>query len=119
MLLSTGQNDTRHALDAMIADLPGLKQRCDAANSIYSKCRSFIDALPEDAVLETVEVKTDDRSLEEERTRRKAAEDELKILHAMPTSSSDIETRIRDFALDGTTADLRHRQRRTPQSCAK
>jgi hypothetical protein len=85
----------RESLKQMVNDLPALKHRCDAAESTYSACQAFIDRLPKDAVLETVEVKTDGHDLASVRTLRKAKEEERKALCALPTSSADIEQRIR------------------------
>jgi hypothetical protein len=49
------------------------------------------------ATLELVEVNADDRDLEEVRQQIKEAEGELKRLRALPTSSADIETRVKNY----------------------
>jgi hypothetical protein len=90
-------DDTRAALDKMVQDLPGLKRRCDTAQSTYATCRAFLDGLPDDATLETVEVSTDGHDLADVRAKREAAQAELATLRALPTASADIEARIRAY----------------------
>jgi hypothetical protein len=96
-LRQTDYEDLRSSLDQMIKDLPVLKRRCDTVQAIYTRCRAFIDTLPQDAVLEPVKTNVDGRTLADVRERIKDAEDELKILRALPTSSADIEQRVRAY----------------------
>jgi hypothetical protein len=90
-------DDLRASLQQMTQDLPVLKHRCDTAQSIYKKCRQWLDDLSDGTVLETVEVKVDSHDLSSVRAKIKTAEDELKVLRSMPTASTDIETKIRSY----------------------
>ena len=90
-------DDTRAALDKLVANKPVVKKRCDAAQSTLSSCKLWLDRLPEGTVLEPVQVKTDGRDLEEVRARIKTAEAELKALRAAPMPSADIEDRVRAY----------------------
>jgi hypothetical protein len=91
----TDYDDLRTTLQTMVDDLPVLKRRCDTAQAIYTRCRAFIDALPDGTVLEPVKPNCDGHDLASVRTLRKAKEEERKALRALPTSSADIEQRIR------------------------
>ena len=91
-------DDLRASLKQMTDDLPVLKRKCDNANAIYSRCRQWLDTLPANAVLEPV---TTDVSgygdLASVRTKIEATQTELKSLRGIPTSSADIEQRVRAY----------------------
>jgi hypothetical protein len=60
--------------------------------------RAFLEALPDDAVLEPVKVvKPNGLDLDTVWRRIEDAEDEVKRLRAVPVPSSDIEERIREY----------------------
>jgi hypothetical protein len=90
-------DDTKHALEKMVADFPTLKQRCRAAESMYEKCKGFIDDLPTDVVLEPVNMNIDGHDLSSVRTKIAELEQERNTLRGLPTSSSDIEQRVRSY----------------------
>jgi hypothetical protein len=90
-------DDTKHALEKMVADFPTLKQRCRAAESMYEKCKVFIDDLPTDVVLEPVNMNIDGHDLSSVRTKIAELEQERNTLRGLPTSSSDIEQRVRSY----------------------
>jgi hypothetical protein len=89
-------DDTRSALDQLVADLPILKKKLRIAESTYENCKSFLDDLPKGAVLEPVEVNADG-DLSEVRAKIEALEAELARLQSMPTPSADIEQRIKNY----------------------
>jgi hypothetical protein len=90
-------DDLRKTLQTMVDDLPGLKSRRNAAQSVLSNCKAWLERLPEGTTLEPVEVETDGQSLEDVRAKIKTAEDELKVLRSIPTASADIEAKIRSY----------------------
>jgi hypothetical protein len=90
-------DDLRSSLSQMIADLPMLKQRTRAAESIYSKCKQWLDDFPADVVLETVEVKTDGHDIASVRGQIEVKQKELAQLRGLPTASADIEQRVRAY----------------------
>jgi hypothetical protein len=90
-------DDLRASLSQMVADLPTLKQRCRAAEAIHSKCRQWLDDLPADIVVEPVKTNVDGQDLESVREQIKAAQEELKVLRGLPTSSSDIRQKVEEY----------------------
>jgi hypothetical protein len=91
--------DVRATLDQLIADKPRLEQKLHAAQSVLSNCKDWLERLPSNTVLELVEVKANGHDLKEVRAQLEVAKVELASLRAMPTSSADLERRIRDYVL--------------------
>jgi hypothetical protein len=89
--------DLKASLQQLVDDLPALKRRAAAAKDIYAKCREFVDTLPKGAVLEPVKIDVDDHTLDDVRSKIDAAQAELRQLRALPTSSSDIEERVKNY----------------------
>jgi hypothetical protein len=94
---NTEYDDVRMTLETMVADLPALKQRCRAAESIHSKCRQWLDDLPADVVVEPVKTNVDGHDLSSVREQIKVAKDELAQLRGLPTVPADIESRVRTY----------------------
>jgi hypothetical protein len=90
-------NDLYSTLKQLVADKPILERKLSAAEHRLSDCRAWLDALPDDAVLEPVKVKPNGSDLEGIRQRIKDAEDELKKLASVPVPSADIKKRIEDY----------------------
>jgi hypothetical protein len=93
----TEGDDLAASLKQLIADKPILEQKLHAARSVLSNAKSWLDALPENAKLELVKIDVDGHDLGDIQTRLQAAHDELMALKAMPTSSADIEQRVRAY----------------------
>jgi uncharacterized small protein (DUF1192 family) len=89
--------DLRSTLQTMVDDLPVLKRRAAAAQSIYRSCKSWVDQLPKATVLEPVTVNVDGQSLDEVRARIAAVQSELATLRSLPTSSADIRQRVESY----------------------
>jgi hypothetical protein len=90
-------DDLRATLDQLVADLPVLKKKLHAAQSVLSSCKAFLDDLPDNATLEPLTVDVSGRDLASVRTKIEAAQSELAHLRALPTSSADIEQRVRAY----------------------
>jgi DNA repair exonuclease SbcCD ATPase subunit len=90
--------DVRASLAKLVADLPTTENKLAAARGTLADARAFLTALPDDAVLEPVTtVKPDGHDLATVQRRIDDAEDEVERLHAVPTPSSDIEERVREY----------------------
>jgi hypothetical protein len=89
--------DLSASLKQLVADKPALERKLHAAKLVHFNCKTFLNSLPTGVVLEPVEVKTDGQSLEDVRAKREVAENELKVLHSIPTASADIEAKIRSY----------------------
>jgi hypothetical protein len=87
----------RVSLQQMLQELPVLKQRAAAAQSVYTACKAWLDHLPTDAVLEPVEVSVDDLDLESIREQIKDVTNELKRLRALPVPDDDIRERVESY----------------------
>ena len=71
-------------MDKLVADKPMFENKLDSAQYTLTNCRAFLDALPDDAVLEPVaSVKPNGFDLDTVR-RIEDAEDEVKRLRAVP-----------------------------------
>ena len=90
--------DLRATLDKLVADQPILERKLDAARYTLADARAFLDALPDDAVLEAVtSVKPNGLDLDTVRRRIEDAEDELKKLASVPVPSADIKQRVKQY----------------------
>jgi hypothetical protein len=99
-------DDTKHALKKMVADFPTLKQRCRAAESMYEKCKVFIDDLPTDVVLEPVNTNIDGHDLSSVRTKIAELEQERNTLRGLPTSSSDLRQKVENYVRGATRPQI-------------
>jgi hypothetical protein len=93
----TEYDDLRASLQQMVDDLPVLKRRCADAQSIYQKCREWVDTLPKSSVLEPVKIDVDGHDLTDVRAKLEAAQAELATLRALPTSADDIRLRVENY----------------------
>jgi hypothetical protein len=74
------------------------ESKLDSAQYTLKNCRAFLDALPDDAVLEAVaSVKPNGIDLATVQRRIDDGKDEVERLRAVPVPSSDIEERIREY----------------------
>jgi septal ring factor EnvC (AmiA/AmiB activator) len=90
--------DMRATLDKLLADQPILENKLDCARYTLTDCRAFLQALPDDAVLEPVApVQPNGFDLDTVQRRIKGAEDEVERLRGVPTPASDIEERVREY----------------------
>jgi hypothetical protein len=90
--------DLRASLDKLLADQPVLESKLHSAEYALTDAKAFLDALPDDAVLTPVaSVKPNGYDLATVQTRIDDFEDEIKRLRAVPTLSSDIEMRVREY----------------------
>jgi hypothetical protein len=92
-------DDLRTSLEQMVNDLPALKRKYDTAQSTYTKCRQFIDALPDDATLETVKVKTDGHTLADVRDHIADLNAELHDIAAAPPPPSELAGAVREYVI--------------------
>jgi septal ring factor EnvC (AmiA/AmiB activator) len=90
--------DLRASLDQLVKDLPVIENKLRDAECTLTDCRAFLQALPDDAVLEPIaQVKPNGAVLDTVQRRIDDLEDEIKRLRAIPTPSSDIEERVREY----------------------
>jgi len=90
-------DDLREAMKKMVDEQPALERRARAAQSILSRCKSWLDQLPPNTVLEPVATDASGHTLADVRAQLKAAKAELTALRAVPPPSADIEKRIRHY----------------------
>jgi hypothetical protein len=90
-------DDLRAALKKMVDEQPALERRLHAAQLIRSRCKSWLDGLPPNTILEQVATDASGLDLEEVRAKLEAIHAELAALRAVPTPSEDIEQRIRHY----------------------
>jgi hypothetical protein len=88
-------DDTRRALEQLVADLPALRSKCAAAQSTYSKCKAWLDGLPDDMLLEPADTKVRG-TLDEVRRQIAALESERDAI-ANALDRSDVERKIADY----------------------
>ena len=88
-------DDLRAALKKMVDEQPALERRLRAVQSIRSRCKSWLDQLPANTVLE--QVVPGDHDLADVRAKLEAAQAELAKLRTAPTPSADIEQRVRAY----------------------
>jgi hypothetical protein len=85
-------DDAYAALKQLVADEPALKQKLHITRSVLARCKLWLDQLPNNAVLEVVEVEANNADREAVSAQLKTAEDELApCKHSPlgpPTSSS-------------------------------
>jgi hypothetical protein len=89
--------DLRATLDRLLEDLSASEGNEEAAKYTLSTCKTWLDELPDDAVLEVVKVKPNGHSLSDVRQRIKDAEDELKKLASVPVPPADIRERVEAY----------------------
>jgi hypothetical protein len=90
-------DDTRRALDQLVADKPALEKKLCVAQSVLSACKVWLDRLPAGTVLEPVTIDVNGHDLDEVRAKLEAAQAELKRLRGVPTPSADIKERIHAY----------------------
>jgi septal ring factor EnvC (AmiA/AmiB activator) len=90
-------HDMWATLQQLVKDLPVMERNLSTAKYKLSSCKSWLDGLPDDVVLEPVKVNASRRDLAEVRQRIKDAEDELKALRAVPVPCADIKVRIEHY----------------------
>jgi hypothetical protein len=92
-------SDLRASLDQLVADQPVLGRKLRDAQFTLADCKSFLEALPSDAVLEPVAAAKldDDLDLQSARQRIADATDEVRQLRAVPTPSPDLEREIKGY----------------------
>jgi hypothetical protein len=95
--------DTRAAVEQLVADLPTLKKRCDAAQATYGNCRAWLDALPPDVALEAVTVKLDG-TLKDVRARIADLEQEQHAIASAPPPPRDLERAVKEYVRAAATA---------------
>jgi hypothetical protein len=81
----------------MVKELPAIEQKLHAARRRLASCKTFVDELPADAMLEPVKVNANGRDVAEVRERIKDAQDKLNTLRAVPVPSANIKARIEDY----------------------
>ncbi len=90
-------HDMRSTLDKLIKDLPVIERRLADAEYTLEHCQTWLDALPDDVVLEPVKVKSNGADLADVREHVKKAEEELEALSQVPVPSGDIRERVKDY----------------------
>jgi hypothetical protein len=90
--------DLRASLAKLVADQPVLESKLHGAQYTLADCKAFLAALPDDVALEAVKsVPQNGYDLATVQRRIDDAEDEVERLRAVPTPSSDIEARVREY----------------------
>lgn len=90
--------DLRVTLDQLIVDKPALERKLNAAKYILADAKAWLDALPDDAVLELVaSTKPDGFDLDAVQSRIRDAEDEAQRLRGVPVPPPDIKERVREY----------------------
>jgi hypothetical protein len=90
-------DDLRAALKKMVDEQPALERRLHAAQSIRSRCKSWLDQLPPNTVMEQVATDVSGHDLADVRGKLEAAQAELAVLRAAPVPAPDIRQRIEDY----------------------
>jgi hypothetical protein len=90
-------DDLYTTLKQLVADKPILERKQHALQCTLSSCKSWLDGLPENTVLEPVEVEVNGDDVAAVRARIKTAEDELRALRAVPVPAPDIQQKIEDY----------------------
>jgi hypothetical protein len=72
-----------------------------------ANCRAWLDALPDNAVLEPVKVKPNGSDLEGIRQRIRDAQDEVAALRAVPAPPADIRERVKEYVVSQARPKVR------------
>ena len=91
--------DLRASLDRLVEkDFPTAERKLDDAQHTLSECKSFLAALPDDAVLEPVApVKPNGIDLASVRRRIADVEAEVARIAAVSVPSADLDSRVREY----------------------
>jgi hypothetical protein len=89
-------NDLSNTLKKLIADLPTIEARRDAAEHTLEICQAWLDELPDNVTLEVVKV-NNGANLAAVRELLRTAESELEELVAVPVPSADTEARVQAY----------------------
>jgi hypothetical protein len=81
----------------MVDEQPTLERQLHAAQSIRSRCKSWLDQLPPNTALKLVATDASGHTLADVRAKLEAIHAELATLRAVPTPSADIEQRVRAY----------------------
>ena len=90
-------DDLRRALDQLVATQPALKKRCDQAQSVYSRCRAWLDRLPGESVLQPVACNLAGRNLESVRRTLASLEQEQRAIQTAPPPPSELQTAVKRY----------------------
>ena len=96
-LQQESEYDLRATLDQLVADKAVLEKNLQAAQSLQSACKAWLERLPEGTPLEPLTVQINGHDLEGIRSRIEAAQGERTHLRSLPTPSADIEERVRHY----------------------
>jgi hypothetical protein len=88
---STGYEDTRRTIDTLTDDLEALRKRAEGAQSTYSECRSWLDALPASTQLEVVVSKIEGHHLERVRAKIATLEEDHATIRAEKALMAQLE----------------------------
>jgi hypothetical protein len=90
-------DDLTASLKQLVADKPVLEKKLHGAQSVLSSCKSWLDRLPPNTVLEQVTTDASGHTLKEVCAKLESAKVELEALRAVPTPAPDVKQRIEDY----------------------
>lgn len=86
----------RVALDRLVEEQPAFENRLLTTKDLLSCCKHFLATLPDDTVLEPVKLENNGLSLDDVRQRIAEAEQEIKVLRAVPVPPPDIKNQVKE-----------------------